>query len=91
MSIVISKLDGRHAGHILFSHRAEIIGTWIERDQEFVQVREWCWETFGPGVERDLIHAKKDSKWGWHLNQSPAKYYIYLKDEYLTHFTLKWK
>ena len=91
MQIHISPLDGRHAGNRMFTHRAEILGPWDQRRHNFVEMRQWCWESYGPGVERDLSHCLPDTKWAWHVGENPSSYYIYLKAEQLTHFSLKWK
>jgi len=91
MAINIQKLDARHNGHWYFTHRVEISGNWDQRREQFVQMREWCWENFGPGVERDLVDHKPETKWAWHVHDRPTGFYIYLKDELLTYFSLKWK
>jgi hypothetical protein len=91
MPIFFQKLDGRHSAHRDFSHRAEIFGPWDERRTQFVEIRDWCWENFGPGIERELRDQKPEAKWAWHISESPSGYYIYLKDEMLTYFSLKWK
>jgi hypothetical protein len=93
MQLIYTKLDGRHKGKRIFDYRVELFGDWDQRAQEFVEVREWCWDTFGPSTELDLnFHNPKS--WAWDISESGStrrSYYIYLRDECLTHFTLKWK
>lgn len=91
MQLIYTQLDGRHKGFKTFNFRVEIFGSWDTRAQEFVEVREWCWDTFGPSTELSLNHYNPKS-WAWNIDpKGHNSYYIYLKDECLTHFTLKWK
>jgi len=91
MKFRLSKLDGRYAGNREFSHRVSFVGEWRDRSEQFVKMREWCWEMFGAGVERNLVYCKPNTRWAWHIDESPTTaYYIYLKEESLTHFQLKW-
>ena len=90
MQITIASLDGRHRGYPEFSHRALIEGP--NRFKDFVQIRRWCWETWGPSCERDFTFYESDVKWAWHVDAfANDKCYIYLNNTELTHFTLKWK
>ena len=93
MQFLIEKLDGRHNASLVFTHRAWIRGTGhAERKQNFIQMREWCWETFGPGCERDLVwyNGNITYSWAFHYDQRQGSLYIYLKEELLTAFLLKW-
>jgi len=92
----LEKLDGRHALSTFFSHRVRLGTSDIA---VYIQIRNWCWENYGPGIDRDTFWAiqyhevmdKLDGfnpKWAWHKDD--RKYYIYLKDELLTYFSLKW-
>ena len=93
MNLLFEKLDRRHNGYDRFSHRVEVrnLINRFERDSEFVKVREWCWDNYGPSCERDFRMYKPDTKWSWHVSQTHGTCYIYLSgDTELTHFTLKW-
>lgn len=90
-NITLQKLDGRHSLSHFFTHRARLIG--IDDIHKWIEMRNWLWENYGPGLERDtvwLVHYKKLEcpQWAWHVDD--RKYYLYLKDEVLTHFTLRW-
>lgn len=93
----VETLDRRHVGHTAFTHRAVIVGGYDERLVLFIDMRKWCWENFGPGIERDLVMHTRDAEgaypynWGWHVDQhGSGGCYIYLKDATLTAFTLKY-
>ena len=74
------------------------------RIELFKELRVWCWEMFGPGCERDFVvvrpvpvgedgQCRMDSveRWAW-LTTSYEKQElrIYLKEEAMTFFKLKW-
>jgi hypothetical protein len=92
VKITLQKLDGRHSLSTFFSHRAKMIG--MDGCAEFVEIRNWMWENYGPGLERETVWTLNYFKeipvpvWAWHVDD--RKYYIYMKDEVLTHFTLKY-
>jgi hypothetical protein len=92
MQITFALLDNRHKGYPEFSHRALISGP--NKFSDFVKIRRWCWETWGPSCERDFTQYECESdeiKWAWHVDSfSNDKCYIYLVNTELTHFTLKW-
>ena len=69
---------------------------------EFVEARNFCWQTYGPSTELEIYEAVKkltrdrlfNPYWSWrfgsHPANSPEEGYIYLTgDEELTFFTLK--
>jgi len=91
--ITLQKLDGRHTSSTVFQHRAKMRG--VDGCVQFVEIRNWLWENYGPGLERETVWALQyfhekvpEPKWGWWVDDS--KYYIYMKDEVLTHFSLKY-
>jgi hypothetical protein len=96
----IDILDKRHAGHTIFTHRVRIevkdSSVHGAREAEFLKIREWCWEQFGPGCERDFAHLMphgvlNEYRWAWYIDpNSSYKLYIYLKEETMTLFALKW-
>jgi hypothetical protein len=92
MNLLLEKLDGRHNARRVYSHRIWVRGPSHDRKRNYVQLREWCWETFGPGCERDLIWYNDSSsyRWAFHHDQKSDILYIYLKEEVLTTFVLKW-
>jgi hypothetical protein len=69
---------------------------------EFVEVRNFCWQTYGPSTELEIYGAVKgltrnqmhNPHWAWRFGSHPVKDpqegYIYLTgDEELAFFTLK--
>ena len=88
--ITLEKLDKRHNLHEFFTHR-----TWqTDKDQvpEWVKMRNWLWENYGPGLEYETVwitqyHPEFKIQWAWRVEDQV--YYLYLKDEILTHFSLK--
>lgn len=93
-------LDGRFTGDGIFSHRVSVqssLGNFIDRSAEFQKLRIWCWETFGPSVERDSyidrfwrIRERLNPYWAWHFSGIRDNSYIYLTEQGFTQFKLKW-
>lgn len=92
MTARLEKLDGRHVLSSEFSHRVRWYGT--DSVKEFVTARNWLWENYGPGVERDFYWLKRfpehgiSPEWVWHVDD--RTYFLYLKDSVVTHFSLKY-
>lgn len=85
-SIDIITLDRRYNGYSNFRYRAS-----ISADRDYCEVREWCWEVFGPGCELEAIMARPGNVWCFDYVDSPRRRYVYLKgDEQLALFRLKW-
>ena len=96
MKLRIEKLDGRHKGSRSFAHRAVVLGLTADRFIDFLTLREWCWDTWGPSCEREIYlnsHYNKvrNNPWVWHYNGDYSECYIYLTgSKELELFTLKW-
>ncbi len=93
MSLVLTKLDGRHTGTQNFKYRVEVRGPRDERVLQFVELREWCTQTWGRGVEREFANLVKCANWGWHTGRDILydSLFIYLvNDEDIALFKLKW-
>jgi len=101
MKFKIQKLDGRHNGYRLFTHRVEVIGDLInyrlDRLENFLKLRSWCLESFGEGCERDIYEdfyyrqkTKHNEFWAWHFTGTHDAFYIYLTEKGYTQFKLKW-
>lgn len=90
--ITLQKLDGRHTLSDFFQHRARMIGT--DGCVKFVEIRNWLWEHYGPGLERETVWVMKyfnnvpEPKWAWWVDD--RKYYIYMKDDVVTYFSLRY-
>jgi hypothetical protein len=96
----IVKLDGRHAGHKVFTHYivpnlayGPVWGQLVEDKIRFFKWREWCWETWGAGLERDVaIEFSNDIHevwWAWHIDDRIKRLYFRTEKE-LDWFILKW-
>ena len=88
--MLLEKLDGRHQGNLWFTHRS-----WFpKRDTKaFLDVREWCWNTFGPSCELGLYSESKQANWAWRVDEERSysvNYYIYLTEDARALFALKW-
>jgi len=79
------KLDKRYTGHEEFKWCVDCMST-----QSMINIRNWCWETFGPSDEVDNGTACTPGRvWAWQHTQHVTR--IFLKsDAEATLFNLKW-
>ena len=98
MKYKVTKLDRRHTCHNIMKYHIEVThDIWGSENRvaQFMEYRNWCWEAFGPGVERKWIMLRPTSNgmesinlWAWHTEYTEMR--LYLKsDAELTLFTLK--
>ena len=101
----VTKLDGRNTWHQHFSHRVEIRRhhndrKLFEHTSNFIMLRQWCWDNFGPSVETmyweqlqvtEQAHLASD-KWAWYVNtHNGYRTFLYFADETaLSFFKLNW-
>jgi hypothetical protein len=112
MKFVITKLDGRYSESRHFKYRLEFLSSlWgYDRYQDLArqqqEMLEWCWESFGPGCERDFYkflafkentrtrfyeHKENSPQWAWYYDVKDRIPYIYIvNDTVLSHVQLKW-
>jgi len=95
MSLRLETLDGRHSGKIFFKYRVWVYGG-ADGIRDFIQIRNWCWEVWGPSCERDdHILSYKDPEvdtnkhWAW-LTDGNYRYVYLTNDQALAFFKLKW-
>jgi hypothetical protein len=83
----IIKLDKRYGGADYFKF---CVPFYRNNKEQFLEVREWCWNTFGPSCELEHYHLLADPKvWGWEVSQWNTR--IYFKtDKELNWFRLKY-
>ena len=85
----VQRIDGRMNGHGVYEYRID-----FSRDRRrYVEVRDWCWQTYGPGIELECCEIDLDRVWAWHYNavRGHTRCFIYLKSqEQLTLFLLRW-
>lgn len=80
------KLDRRMNGYGDFTYGIDL---WADTGRQFNEVREWCWQTFGPSCELDIWNDLdrpgdvRNEKWSWDRGQYNKSFrcMIYLKDE----------
>jgi hypothetical protein len=89
----ITKLDRRHSGKMAFDYY--VSPTETDRWRNPMKIHEWrvwCWETFGPGSERDVavrLHMNgRPLKWAWDTDNGNCR--LYLTEDDLVIFKLKW-
>jgi len=85
----IQKLDRRHTGNTVFSHYVTVHDTLF-----MIELRNWCWSQFGPGMERDWAIELGSgqypvSRWAWDTEFKHRRIY-FTSDAELTAFLLKW-
>lgn len=82
------KLDARYTGFDKFKHYASFRYNEMEK---FVEVRQWCWETFGPSCEMQIHHklSTPNHSWSWILDDYRSRIYFATDKEYQW-FLLKW-
>jgi hypothetical protein len=93
---LIKKLDKRNVGHIHWKYHV-ISSMSTNYLQNFFELREWCWDTWGPSKElpywlNDVKKSKtlcQNEHWCWVSNESDVRIYLRNDPEY-TLFTLKW-
>ena len=81
----IQKMDRRMNGYGVFSHRIKVY--WNE---DFLKIRHWIYENFGPGCELELFeinqHLGLGYTWAWITSYGRRE--IYLNEDQLSAFIL---
>jgi hypothetical protein len=90
----VTRLDRRHKGYSKFSHYITPVWSSQLADKlKFFEWRNWCWTTWGPGLEREISIAFDDKiydvKWAWHTNDGAKRLYFATEKE-LNWFVLTW-
>ena len=79
-------LDGRFTGNELFQYRIDFNN--IQREQ-FKQIRNWCWETFGSSCELHYLSVDENKVWAWTTDSYRVR--LYLKsDKEVNWYKLRW-
>ena len=81
------KLDPRYRGYPDFKWTVAIHSVPV-----FLDVREWCWATFGAGCEVELKVVRPGQTWAWRYADKPRpRTNLYFKsDAEAALFKLKW-
>jgi hypothetical protein len=94
MGIKVKKLDRRMNGYGQFIYAANF-PSFVDADR-FSQVRQWCWEQWGPSVELEIWQRYpdfKNPKWAWERGEFNKSYRcrIFLSsDQEAEWFILRW-
>lgn len=82
------KLDGRFKG----SHKFKYASTFRHAEAgNFIEIRNWCWATWGPSAEYDIIHKMPEEPcWCWISDDYRMRLMFATEKEY-NWFCLKWK
>lgn len=101
MSIKLLQLDGRHLGHKVFKYSVKLRYN-VDSEEDFVKIREWCWNSYGPSRELDLCLDPRYNQtlgepiWSWHaprtsyLNSRPYPRIYLATDKEAAIFLLRW-
>jgi hypothetical protein len=82
------KLDARFKGYDNFKYYT---GFRYNEMPKFDEIRQWCWEQFGPSCEITIHHKipTANHTWCWILDDYRARIYFATDKEYQW-FLLKW-
>lgn len=91
----VIKMDRRHRACGQFTHYIEPVwSTQLADKIKFFEWRNWCWQTWGPGMERDIAvefgsNFYRTALWAWHTEKGMRRLYFATSKE-LNWFVLKW-
>jgi hypothetical protein len=91
----VTKLDRRHKAFNQFTHYiAPVWSSQLADKIRFFEWRKWCWETWGPALERDVAMDIGSNhylvgRWAWHTEDGHRRLYFATEKE-LNWFVLKW-
>ena len=104
MKFTIKRTDKRHTGNqswqylvIVEKLPSTLYGgpTMTQKAKFLNELREWCWQTYGPSCELELWLAlpedsvSKNEHWCWHTNYNNYKIYLRTEKE-ANWFKIKW-
>lgn len=84
----VKKIDRRMSGHPDFTRCVEF----NHREfATFVEIRNWCWEQWGPSTELDIWYkiANKNPAWCWISDQWRTRIY-FAGDKEAQWYHLRW-
>lgn len=85
----INKLDSRYNGYDLFKYGIDFKSSELHK---FCEIREWCWQQFGPSCELDIFRQNPNSRyqdWAWLRDSTRTRLY-FMSEKELQWFLLKW-
>ncbi len=87
MKLKLVKLDRRHSGRSMFTHRLEFEGDWKSRAVNFIRARNWLQERFGHSSELGHLYTY-DTQPTWAWDSEHGRRFVYLTGSALTQFVL---
>jgi hypothetical protein len=84
----ITKLDSRYAGGQKFDYCLEFYHP-HSQGREFCEIREWCWQTWGPGRELKFLDYNTEYKWAFLVDGYRTRIYLSGNEE-LSWYKLRW-
>lgn len=98
MQLEVTELDWRFTGKRHFKYMVRpYYASRIDHDKLFVEMRQWCWEQYGPSCEyrwyknvsRD--HPDFNKRWAWEVHNKGSQCRIFLKNrEDVNWMVLRW-
>lgn len=91
----VTRLDRRHKAYNQFTHYISPVWSSQLADKiRYFEWRKWCWETWGPGMEREIAidfgsNHYTIGRWAWHTEDGQRRLYFATEKE-LNWFVLKW-
>jgi len=83
----VTKLDRRHNGYNFYKYSISPNRiNRIENMELLIELRNWCWATYGPSAE--LGFTKRGATWAWDTEHSNRRIYLQ-SDAELTFWQLK--
>ena len=93
-AVKLVKLDRRHTAHGIMTYYVDPVSNWAigynTKFEQFQRWRNWCWEVFGPGVERQFLNLNIDiNRWCWYSEYDHLRLY-FKDDETASAFMFQW-
>lgn len=84
----IKKLDKRMKGYGYFNRCLDFRK---KESEKFIEIRKWCWETWGPSCEYEFWQSSntKNPSWSWIIDDWRIRIYL-ATDKEIQWFHLKW-
>ncbi len=83
----LKKLDRRMNGYGNFKYATKFRR---RADQDkFIEIRNWCWEQWGPSCELEFWNEQRNPAWAWAMTEFETKIYVASEKE-ASWFTLRW-
>ena len=82
----VKELDRRYTGGYHFNYCIDFL---YRQGPLFREIREWCWQTWGPSCELKFISQEETPKWAWITDNHRTRIY-FRDDEEVNWYKLRW-